>query len=294
MAHYDLFVIGGGSGGVACARRSAAYGASVGLAEGSRMGGTCVIRGCVPKKLMHYAGLFGDFVQTARSFGWKAGHPEHDFQALLRARNEEIARLNGIYVGMLEKAGVAIHAGRATLGPHRDGAFTIEVTTAGGPEHHSADRVVVAVGARPVMPDIEGIEHAVTSDFMLEEIYPLPRRFTVVGAGYIGLEIAGIMNGLGADTTLLLRGEEPLRGFDDDLRREITAGLERHGLTIRPKTVVRRIAKNADGAIVLDTDRGPVEADLLLYATGRKPIPQTENIGLEALGVEKTAVGMVS
>jgi glutathione reductase (NADPH) len=192
MAHYDLFVIGGGSGGVACARRSAGYGAKVGLAEMSRVGGTCVIRGCVPKKLMHYGAHFAEAFHHAKGYGWRFGaEPVLDFRALLEARNREIQRLNGIYLGMLERAGVVLHPGRAKL-LERDGRgrFVIGVDH----EAHTADKVLVAVGASPARPAILGIEHSLTSDEVLEEVYDLPGRLTVVGAGYIGIELAGIMN----------------------------------------------------------------------------------------------------
>lgn len=288
MAEYDLFVIGGGSGGVACARRAASYGAKVGLAENSRMGGTCVIRGCVPKKLMHYGAHFNEMFKAAKSYGWMGQAPELDFEKLLTARNKEIARLNGIYISMLQKAGVTIHAGTAEIAKGREGAHAIVVDG----ERHIAKHVVIAVGAKPAFPDVPGIEHAVTSDHILEDIYALPNKLVVVGAGYIGVELASIFNGLGVETTLVLRGDLPLRGFDGELRNKLTVELENHGLQIRPKTEIRLIEKAGD-QIKLQTNVGPIECDKVVYATGRKPIPNTKNIGLEELGVRVNGDGAI-
>ncbi|MEZ5835442.1 MAG: glutathione-disulfide reductase [Geminicoccaceae bacterium] len=289
MAQYDLFVIGGGSGGVACARRAASHGARVGIAERSRLGGTCVIRGCVPKKLMHYGAHLGHLARLSKDYGWRFGDIALDFDSLVRSRNEEIGRLNGIYRKMLDGAGVAIHEGRAMIGRAREGGMhAVEI----GGERHMARNVVVAVGAAPSLPPVEGIEHCVSSDFMLEESYPLPGRFAVVGAGYIGLEIASILNGLGSRTTLILRGDEPLRGFDDDLRRTLSRSLERQGVSIRARTVVDRISKTDDG-IHLHTNVDTIDADLVLYSTGRKPVPCTDGLGLDEIGVMRNSDGMI-
>jgi glutathione reductase (NADPH) len=289
MSHYDLFVIGGGSGGVACARRSAGYGAKVGLAEASRLGGTCVIRGCVPKKLMHYGAHFAEAFRQAKGYGWQVGAvPELDFQALLTARNKEIQRLNDIYAGMLEKAGVAIHAGRALIKGRENGRLEIEVAG----ETVTADRVLVAVGARPARPAILGIDHTVTSDEILEDVYPMPKRLAVVGAGYIGVELASIMNALGVETRIILRADMPLRGFDEDLRRHMTEELERHGLELVRKTTVSSIEKTG-GGYRLETSGGPLEADRIVYATGRPPLPNTSWLGLAELGVTMDPSGAV-
>ena len=289
MSHYDLFVIGGGSGGVACARRSAGYGARVGLAEASRLGGTCVIRGCVPKKLMHYGAHFAEAFRQAKGYGWQLeAAPRLDFEALLTARNKEIQRLNDIYAGMLEKAGVAIHAGRALIKGRENGRFEIEVAG----QTVTADRVLVAVGARPARPAILGIDHTVTSDEILEDVYPMPKRLAVVGAGYIGVELASIMNALGVETRIILRADMPLRGFDEDLRRHMTTELERHGLELVRKTTVSSIEKTGDG-YRLDTSGGPLEADRIVYATGRPPLPNTNWLGLAELGVTMDPSGAV-
>jgi glutathione reductase (NADPH) len=272
---------------VACARRSGSYGAKVAVAESSRMGGTCVIRGCVPKKLMHYGAHFAEFFKASRHYGWSFGEPRLEFRRLLEARNKEIARLNGIYVKMLENAGVTIFPTRARVvgGP---GPFTVE---AGG-ERHAAERVVIAVGARPSLPEVPGIEYAVTSDEVLENVYDLPRRLIVVGAGYIGVELASIMSTFGADTSLVYRAEQPLRGFDDELRSELTAQLQLNGLKLRPSTRILSIER-AGEATILHTDKGPLESDMLIYATGRKPIPNTRGLGLEDVGVRLDEEGKI-
>jgi glutathione reductase (NADPH) len=289
MADFDLFVIGAGSGGVACARRAASYGVKVGIAEARRVGGTCVIRGCVPKKLMHYGAHFAEAFRAAAAYGWQPGTPGFDFEALCRARNREIDRLNGIYIEMLAKAGVTLLQGRARIRPRWSGdSFTVCV----GEEELRAKRVLIAVGAHPSLPEVEGIEHAMTSDEVLEQVYSLPRRLAVVGAGYIGVELASIFRALGAEVTLILRGELPLRGFEEDLRRHLTGELEAHGLVLWPGTRVERI-RPAGKALVLETGRGPLEVDRAIYATGRMPIPNTRGLGLEDLGVRLGGTGTV-
>jgi glutathione reductase (NADPH) len=284
MADFDLLVIGAGSGGVACARRAAHYGARVAIAESGRVGGTCVIRGCVPKKLMHLGAHFRDSFRAARGYGWRFGEPALDFRALIEARNSEIARLNRVYLDMLESAGVRLLHGRARLIAKTGGGFCVEV---GGVEV-SADRVSVAVGARPSLPELPGIEHAVTSDELLEEVYPLPHRLAVVGAGYIGVELASIFRMLGSEVTLVFRGDQPLRGFDGDLRRELAGALARAGVRLLAGSRPERIVP-VSGGFVLETSNGPVEAERVLLATGRRPIPNTRGLGLEALGVRLAA-----
>lgn len=289
MTHYDLFVIGGGSGGVACGRRAAGYGAKVGLAEVSRVGGTCVIRGCVPKKLMHYGAHFAEAFKHSKGYGWRLESPPAlDFRALLEARNKEIQRLNDIYLGMLGRAGVDLHPGRAKLLGKEGGRFLIGIEG----ETHTAERVLVAVGASPSRPAVLGVEHTVTSDEILESLYEMPRRMAVIGAGYIGIEIASIMNALGVETSVILRAEQPLRGFDQDLRDHLTLELQRHGLRLVPKTTVSAIHKT-DAGFTLDTSGGPVEADLVVYATGRPPLPNTHRLGLESLDVAMDETGAV-
>lgn len=288
MADFDLLVIGAGSGGVACARRAAHYGARVAIAESGRVGGTCVIRGCVPKKLMHLGAHFRELFRAARGYGWRLGEPVLDFAALLEARNAEIGRLNRVYLDMLESAGVRLLPGRARILARVAEGFRVEVEGIEG----TAERIVVAVGARPSLPEIPGVEHAVTSDELLEDIYALPRRFVVVGAGYIGVELASIFRALGSEVTIVFRGELPLRGFDLDLRRELAGALSRAGVKLVAGARPERIVPVA-GGYVLDTSQGPVESDCVLLATGRRPIPNTKGLGLEELGIRLDADGAI-
>ncbi|MGH1477895.1 MAG: glutathione-disulfide reductase [Geminicoccales bacterium] len=284
MADFDLFVIGGGSGGVACARRSASYGARVALCEDSRLGGTCVIRGCVPKKLMRYGALFSEHFKAARGYGWEGSAPKLDWNHLIEARNNEIARLNGIYRNMLEKAGVQVVEGRGRL----TGPNSIEV----GSKTYTADRILVAVGARPSLVDIPGIEHVITSDDALEGLTKQPRRLAVMGAGYIGVELASIFNGLGVETSIFFRKPLPLAGFDDDVREALVEQYKVLGLDVRAGTTIEAIEPLADG-FNLKTSSGDMQFDTVLYATGRKPLPNTDDLGLRELGVEMDRTGAV-
>jgi glutathione reductase (NADPH) len=284
VAHFDLFVIGGGSGGVACARRAGAYGAKVALCEPSRIGGTCVIRGCIPKKLMRYGAAFADHFAAAASYGWRLSRPEHDWAALIAARDTEIARLNGIYVAMLDKAGVIVFPARGRI----TGPNAVEV----GGATHTAERILVAVGARPSLPPLPGLDLAITSDDVLENMAAPPERLVVVGGGYIGIELATICHALGVATTLVIRRTEPLRGFDRDVRGFATQAMRESGLDLRTSTAVDRLER-AGGRLVLHTTAGPIPADAVLYATGRDPVPNTRNLGLEELGVGMNASGAV-
>ncbi|MGI9434434.1 MAG: glutathione-disulfide reductase [Geminicoccaceae bacterium] len=284
MADFDLFVIGGGSGGVACARRAASYGARVALCEDSRLGGTCVIRGCVPKKLMRYGALFSEHFKAARAYGWEVGTPRLEWQTLIEARNTEIARLNGIYRNMLEKAGVQIVEGRGRV----TGANSVEVNG----ETFSADRILVAVGARPSLLDVPGIEHVITSNDALEGMTGQPRRLAVMGAGYIGIELASIFNGLGVETTLIFRRDLPLAAFDDDLRIALVEQLKILGLNVQAGTTIDAIEPTAD-SLNVKTSAGEIDFDTVLYATGRKPLPNTGNLGLDELGVKMDRTGAI-
>jgi glutathione reductase (NADPH) len=283
LAHFDLFVLGGGSAGVACARRAGSYGARVALCEDNRVGGTCVIRGCIPKKLMRYGAVFPDHFRAARGYGWEV-EANLDWGALIAARDREIDRLNGVYIGMLEKAGVQLIRAR--------GRITAANAVEAGGETHTADRILIAVGARPSLPELPGIEHAITSDEAMERMAQKPRRLAVIGAGYIGVEVASILHGLGVEISLILRRDLPLRGFDTDLREALVEELRGHGLEIRPETAVRAIERSGEG-VVLDTSAGPLAYDAVLYATGRDPIPNTRGIGLEELGVRMEPSGAI-
>jgi len=284
VADFDLFVIGGGSGGVACARRSAGYGARVGLCEDSRLGGTCVIRGCVPKKLMRYGAVFAEHFKAARGYGWGGGTPELDWPHLIEARNNEITRLNGIYRDMLGKAGVQVIEGRGTV----TGPNSVEVDG----KAYTAERILVAVGARPSLLDIPGIEHVITSNEALEGMTKQPKRLAVMGAGYIGVELASIFHGLGVDTSLFFRKPLPLAAFDQDLRETLVEQYTARGLDVRAGTTIDAIEPDGD-EFLLKTSAGDMRFDTVLYATGRKPIPNTGSIGLTELGVAMDKTGAI-
>ncbi|MFN9210532.1 MAG: FAD-dependent oxidoreductase, partial [Betaproteobacteria bacterium] len=220
---YDLYVIGGGSGGVRAARMSAGFGARVALAESYRLGGTCVIRGCVPKKLLVYASHFAEEFEDAAGYGWTVGARSFSWPALIAAKAREIARLEGVYRGLLEKAGVTIHVGQARLLD----AHTVEVAG----QRHTAAHILIATGGRPQVPAMPGAELGFTSNeaFHLPE---LPRRVAILGGGYIAGEFAGLFNGLGSEVVLAYRGPEFLRGFDDDVRHFLHAEIEKKGVRV--------------------------------------------------------------
>ena len=286
---FDLFVIGGGSGGVACARRAASHGAKVGLAEDSRLGGTCVIRGCVPKKLMHISSMFRHDFEVAQDMGWSFSEMKHDFRGFLQARNREIARLEQIYHGLLSGAGVRLFENRAHVAGRAGDGFLVEV----GGEIYRTRRLVIATGGKPHFPDgIPGIEHAVSSDHVLEDVYDRPERVAVIGAGYIGVEQACIFNGFGCETRLIMRGEEPLRGFDMDVRCSLSEQMRATGLIIMARSEVSRIEPTAGGFRLHGLDE-EVVVDLVLYATGRQPKPQTSGIGLGEIDVRLSEKGAI-
>ena len=283
---FDLFIIGGGSGGVRAARMAVARGARVALAECARMGGTCVNVGCIPKKLYSYAAHFGEGFADARGYGWRlADAPTLDWEALKAARAKEISRLNGIYEGLM--AGVTRFGGRARLVD----AHTVEVTAPdGSTTRASAARILIATGGTPFVPDFEGRELAITSNDIFD-LPAFPRRLLVAGGGYIGCEMASIFNGLGAQVTLAYRGEQILRGFDDDLRAHIAAQMQAHGVSIRLHSDIARIARTEGGLRVHLTDGDAVDVDAVLSATGRRP--NIAGLGLEALGVKLNKSGAI-
>ncbi|MGE0718258.1 MAG: glutathione-disulfide reductase [Alphaproteobacteria bacterium] len=279
---FDLFVIGAGSGGVRAARISARHGARVAICEESRYGGTCVIRGCVPKKLLVYGASFRDAFEDARGFGWDVGMPVHDWPTLIAAKDREIGRLEGIYRKLLTDAGVTPIEGRGRLLDRH----TVEVAG----RRWTADRILIATGARPVIPDIPGREHAITSNEALD-LKALPRRVVIVGGGYIAIEFAGIFSGLGAETTMLVRGEQLLRGFDDDARVEMARELNGRGITIHTRTLPTAITGDERGLTVRTGIGEELGCDAVMFATGRKP--NTEGVGLAAAGVELKPSGAV-
>ncbi|MFC3179679.1 glutathione-disulfide reductase [Cypionkella sinensis] len=281
---YDLFVIGGGSGGVRAARiASAEGGAKVALAEESRMGGTCVIRGCVPKKLMVFASEYPSEVQDARAYGWDATLGAFDWGRFRGTLDRELDRLEGAYRSTLMNAGVTIYDTRAVVvDPHR-------VRLASG-EEFSVKHILIATGGRPFVPEVPGAELAVTSNEMFH-LEALPKRALVVGGGYIASEFACILHGLGVQVTMMYRGASILRGFDDEARGLVAAAMVARGIDIQCGVDVARLEKGAEAILAHGTDGRVREVDLVLYATGRKP--NSHGLGLEALGVEIGARGQV-
>lgn len=274
---YDLFVIGAGSGGLAASKRAASYGAKVAIAENDMVGGTCVIRGCVPKKLMKYGSHFPALFSEAAGYGWKVGDAELDWEKFITSIDNEVRRLSALHISLLEKNGVQLIQGRAKLlDPH-----TIEV----GDKKYTADKILIAVGGRPVKPDVPGFEHGIVSD----QIFHLPARpkhIAIIGAGYIGTEFACIMRGLGSEVTHINRSGMILRGFDDDIRSNIEEGMVNHGIRLIKNSVVEKV-EQVDGRLKLtlsDEKLEPVIADVFLIATGRAP--NVIGLGLEAAGVE--------
>ena len=274
---YDLFVIGAGSGGIAAARRAAQYGAKVAIAEFKDLGGTCVNRGCIPKKLMVYASHFPDLFEDAQGFGWSPVQSTLDWKKMITGVHKELERLNGVYQNMLDKASVELFRGYAKfLDPH-----TLEIED----RKVTANKILIAVGGYPVKPDIPGMEYAITSDemFLLEE---QPKRILIMGGGYIGVEFACIMNGLGSDVTQIIRNDLILRGFDDDIRAEIQQGMQKHGIRMLMITDPPIIEKTPEGLKVTlgGKHNEIIVVDTILAATGRKP--KLKNLGIENAGVE--------
>ncbi|WP_338638662.1 glutathione-disulfide reductase [Burkholderia pyrrocinia] len=281
---YDLFVIGAGSGGVRLARMSASYGARVGIAEEEQIGGTCVLRGCIPKKLLVYASHYPHEVEDAKGFGWTFGAGTLDWPALIAAKDREINRLSDIYINLLRQSGVEMHAGRATLVD----AHTVAI----GERTIRARHIAIATGSRPSLPSRPGIEHAITSREALS-LTACPKRIAVVGAGYIAVEFAGIFNGFGSHVDLFYRGEKILRGFDDDVRQFLTDEMTKQGVAIHARTVVESISRADDGTLSVragEAQHGPYDA--VLYATGR--VPNVDGLGLEQAGVLLDARGAIA
>jgi len=281
---YDLFVIGGGSGGVRAARVVAGEtGAKVALAEEDRYGGTCVIRGCVPKKLMVYASEFPETIAAGRAYGWDMQDADFDWSVFRTRLHAELDRLEGIYRNLLKGSGVTMYDQRAKLAdPH-----TVELADG---TRITARHILLATGGRPVLPQVDGIEHAITSNemFLLDD---LPKSILIVGGGYIACEFAGIMNGLGVKTTQMLRSDQILRGFDDETRGFVADAMRGRGVDLRTNVNVVRIEKTDAGLSVTDTNGDTHLVDQVMYATGRRP--NSDNLGLESLGVEMGDRGQV-
>ena len=279
---FDMFTIGAGSGGVASSRRAGSYGARVAICEELRVGGTCVLRGCVPKKLLVYGAQFADAFADAAGFGWTVPVPSFDWPALIEAKDKEIGRLSQIYINMLNSSGVEIINGRGiVVDPH-----TIEVNG----RRYTAENILVAVGGWPETPRIPGIEHVISSNEALD-LPTLPKRIVIVGGGYIAVEFAGIFNGFGSEVVEIIRREQVLRAFDEDLRVYLGEEMRGRGIDIRGNTQIARIDKTAGGYTVTATTGDKVETDCVMYATGRKP--NTEGLGLAEIGVEMEENGAI-
>ena len=282
MADFDLLVIGGGSGGVACARRAASYGARAAVIENDRLGGTCVHRGCIPKKLLVYASHFSHDFEDAAGYGWTVGECSFDWPAMVRAKVAELDRLEGIYERLLRDAGATQITGT--------GRLLDAHTAAVGDEKHRAETIVIATGGRPTKPDIPGIELAVSSDEMFD-LPAFPERLVIVGGGYIACEFACIMQGLGAQVNQLYRRDLPLRGFDYDLRAVLCEEMRKGGVDLRLNTNATSLAREGNAIAVTTTTGETIEADQVLFATGRKP--NVAGLGLENAGIATTEGGAV-
>ncbi|ACI50230.1 pyridine nucleotide-disulphide oxidoreductase dimerisation region [Gluconacetobacter diazotrophicus PA1 5] len=288
---FDLFVIGAGSGGVRCARIAAGHGARVAVAENRHWGGTCVNLGCVPKKLMVQASEYNDLARDSHGFGWNIAPGHHDWAALIAAKDHEISRLNGIYVSLLEKAGVTLFTGTArfedahtlVIGP---GALAPDAPV----RRVTAERIVIATGSAPDMPSLPGIEHAISSDaaFHLES---RPQRVCMVGGGYIGIEFAGIFRGLGSEVDLVYRQDLPLRGFDQDMRHGIHDAIAARGIRQHTGRSPVSIQPVGDAYEVRLDDGSHVIADCVFFATGRSP--NVGALGLDHAGVDTVAGGRI-
>ena len=280
---FDLFVIGGGSAGVRCARIAAGHGARVGIAEERFWGGTCVNVGCVPKKIMVNAAEYGQWTEDAAAFGWEVTRGGHDWQKLAAARDAEVARLSAIYDKLLKGAGATSFNARATFVD----AHTLDV----GGQRVTAERIVIATGGHPTKPEIPGAEFGLISDdlFTLKE---LPRRVAVIGSGYIGLEFAGILRGLGAEVDLVYRASLPLRGFDEDIRAAVAEALRANGIRLNPDTQPTRIAKVDDHLMLSLSTNFMREVDAVFFTTGREP--NTAGLNLAAAGVRGASNGAVT
>ena len=278
---FDFFVIGGGSGGVRAARIAASLGATVGLCEASSLGGTCVNVGCVPKKLFTYAAEYKSHFEDSAPFGWASTGHVFDWATLMQNKDVEITRLNGIYQRLLENVGVQIHRGRGVLtGPH---SVSVNGTT------FHCKHILIATGSKIDLPNIKGIEHALTSDDLFR-LPTLPKRLIIVGGGYIGVEFASILHNLGVHTQVVHRGSRLLKHFDKQATEHLRSELENRGISFKLNTEVSRIEKT-DTGLKIGTNNGPMDSEAVLFATGRSP--NTQGLGCDAAGVSCTERGAI-
>ena len=272
---FDLFVIGVGSGGVRAARMSAAYGARVATAEDKYMGGTCVNVGCVPKKLLVYASHYAEDFENAQGFGWSPVKPDFDWPTLIRNKDKEISRLNGIYQGLLDNAGVTHFDGRARIKDAHHVVVRDRVI--------STERILIATGGWPSVPHFPGNDLVITSNEVFH-LPTLPQRILVVGGGYIAVEFAGIFAGLGCDSHLSYRGPLFLRNFDEDVRQTVATEIAKKGVNLHFNSTVTHIEKQLDDSLqVFFADGTLLETDCVMYATGR--VPAVDDLGLEHVNV---------
>ncbi|MBD2120366.1 glutathione-disulfide reductase [Trichocoleus sp. FACHB-262] len=282
---YDLLIMGGGSAGLAASKRAAAYGARVAIAEQSAMGGTCVNRGCVPKKLMVYAADFPQLFQDAVGYGWQAVQPQFDWSKLMQAIRQELQHIQQSHQQALAKAGVEVLTGRATfVDPH---------TLAVGDRQVTADKILIAVGGRPTKPNFPGAEHALSSDEMFQ-LSQLPQQIAIIGGGYIGVEFASMLRNFGSEVTLVDNAEQVLSGFDSDLRNEVQAGLIHRGIKFCGNSTAKEITSEAAGlCLQLAGDCSEsLTVDTVLCAVGRTP--NTKDLGLEQVGITTDPKGAIA
>ncbi len=280
---YDLFVLGAGSGGVRASRVAASHGAKVGICEESRVGGTCVIRGCIPKKLMVYGAHFKDEFENASSYGWNVESVTFDWSTLIANRDKEIDRLNQLYIGLLHDAGVDLFSSHGSI----QDAHTVQMSNGTRVRAHN---ILIATGGMPSLPEIPGIENAVTSNEVFH-LRSLPKQIVIVGGGYIACEFASIFNGLGANVVQLYRGSMILRGFDRDIQKFVYQEMRKKGVEIRLNCEVSKIQNRNDHLTLGLTNDITITTDVVLYATGRKP--NTANLGLELAGIHLNDRGAV-
>jgi glutathione reductase (NADPH) len=291
---FDLFVIGGGSGGVRAARMAAGRGARVAMAEAlgtDGLGGTCVNVGCIPKKLYSYAAHYAQAFHESAGYGWEGEPPRLNWATLKAHRAQEIERLNGVYANLLRGSGVTLINGFARLeGANAVGVATLNADGSPGHQSFTATNILIATGSTPFVPHFQGREHVITSNEVFD-LEPFPHRLLVVGGGYIACEFASIFNGLGAQVTQIYRGQQVLRGFDDEIRHFVAGEMQKSGVDLRLNAGVVDIRKTSDGLRAELEDGNLVLADAVLYATGRQP--NVQGLGLQQVGVAQGAQGEV-